>query len=170
MLAGAEHTEFIRRQDVIGCCANDGAAEPSALVLRARPDRLDIPGAQRGTADVDLALDDTGVADDHPVHLGHEVAAAHRVLPVVLGEAILALRERLPEKRAHLPEVNGRQLRRRSGADPDAGRHARTMPQHGRGTQWTRGGPPPPGRRRRAGRFDVRPAGGREECVRRSAR
>ena len=84
------------------------------------------------------------MTDDRAITVSEEVCPAHRVQPVVLGEAVLARWERRPQELAQLADVLRAQIGRRDAANGDALDHARTMPHHTIGNvPETRGGPPP---------------------------
>lgn len=52
-------------------------------------DGFDIAGPERTAVDLELALDDGSMGDDIGVDLDDEMHPAHRVLPVVLSEALI---------------------------------------------------------------------------------
>ena len=98
MSAGAKGAQFEGLPDVGGHVRDDERAKPGSLAIRSGRHGLHVARPERTAVDVQLALDDSGVGDDHAVEVEDEMKATDRVIPILAREAIFLV---CPESHRH---------------------------------------------------------------------
>lgn len=81
----AERTEVVRGPDDLLDLVHHASTDAALLPLGMHAHAFDVSGTQRGSAVHEASLDHRGVADDEILVAGHDVHAAERMVPVLVG-------------------------------------------------------------------------------------